>query len=257
MASSRPGWILGHHYLDFKGWPEQSSDRLCWHSSDHTEPAPTFSAGALPNTHSGKGHKAIHQQNTDLPQANPFHRKQNAGEKQSWLPREGFAFPQQIAGSWGQILAQNLPAALKRCSTTTSKPKPDPLLDGGWGGGPSAAHPSRSKDFSSLLDSSHPSEKVPLLPVFYETPTHQPSNCSQHVLWFYVSNKKQLHLHKTCSFLSRLSPRGWSGTGRKASLSAGTPTPLMALPRHRDTRKWPLPSSFSACSCQNDTTTNL
>lgn len=85
----------------------------------------------------------------------------------------------------------------------------------GAGGGPSAAHPSRSKDFSSLLDSSHPSEKVLLLPVFYETPTHQPSNCSQHVLWFYVSNKKQLHLHKTCSFLSRLSPRGWSGVGGK------------------------------------------
>lgn len=38
--------------------------------------------------------------------------------------------------------------------------------------------------------------------------------------------------------------------------SLGCPTPLMALPRHRDTTKWPLPSSFSAFSCQNDTTTN-
>lgn len=95
------------------------------------------------------------------------------------------------------------------------KTKARPTSGWGRGGGPSAAHPSRSKDFSSLLDSSHPSEKVLLLPVFYETPTHQPSNCSQHVLWFYVSNKKQLHLHKTCSFLSRLSPRGWSGVGGK------------------------------------------
>lgn len=187
-----------------------------------TEPAPHFLSWSGPSTHSGKGHEAIHQQNTDLPQANPFHRKQNAGEKQSWLPREGFAFPQQISGSWGQILAQNLSAALKRCSNTTSKTKARPTSGWGRGGGPSAAHPSRSKDFSSLLDSSHPPEKVPLLPAFYETPTHQPSNCSQHVLWFYVSNKKQLHLHKTCSFLSRLSPREWSGVGGKASLSAGT-----------------------------------
>lgn len=82
-------------------------------------------------------------------------------------------------------------------------------ISGWWGGGPSAAHPSRRKDFFSPLGSSHPSEKGPLLPVFYETPTHQPSNCSQHVLWFYVSNKKQLHLHKTCFFSSRLSPGGW------------------------------------------------
>lgn len=101
-----------------------------------------------------------------------------------------------------------------------------------------------------LLDSSHPSEKVPQLPVFYETPTHQPSNCSQHVLWFYVSNKKQLHLHKTCSFLSRLSPRGWSGVGGKLPFqqerSLGCPTLPMALPRHGDARKGHFPAVFSA-----------
>lgn len=141
------------------------------------------------------------------------------------------------------------------------KTKARPISGWGQGGGPNAAHPSRSQDFSSLLDSSHPSEKVPLLPVFYETPTHQPSNCSQHVLWFYVSNKKQLHLHKTCSFLSRLSPRGWSGVGGKLPFqqerSLGCPTPPMAMPKHGDTRKGHFPAVFSACSCQNDTTTNL
>lgn len=73
--------------------------------------------------------------------------------------------------------------------------------------------PPEERIFFSPLGSSHPSEKVPLLPVFYETPTHQLSNCSQHVLRFYVSNKKQLHLHKTCFFSNRLSPRGWSGVG--------------------------------------------
>lgn len=97
-----------------------------------------------------------------------------------------------------------------------TKARPTSGWMGAGGGEAQVQHiPPEARIFSSLLDSSHPSEKVPLLPVFYETPTHQPSNCSQHVLWFYVSNKKQLHLHKTCSFLSRLSPRGWSGMGGK------------------------------------------
>lgn len=101
------------------------------------------------------------------------------------------------------------------------KTKARPTSGWGRGGGPSAAHPSRSKDFSSLLDSSHPSEKVLLLPVFYETPTHQPSNCSQHVLWFYVSNKKQLHLHKNLLLLEQIKSKGVERRGGKASLSVG------------------------------------
>lgn len=117
----------------------------------------------------------------------------------------------QNAGQRGTASSTGLPAVLKRCSNATSKPKPDPFLDGGER--PKYCKPLQKKGFFPPLGSSHPSEKVPLLPVFYETPTHQQSNCSRHVLRFYVSNKKQLHLHKTCFFSSRLSARGWSGVG--------------------------------------------
>lgn len=52
-----------------------------------------------------------------------------------------------------------------------------------------------------------------LLAVLYAAP--QPGSCNQHVLWFYVSNEKQLHLHQTCCSVSRSGPaaqRGGQGT---------------------------------------------
>lgn len=190
----------------------QSWATVCCTAVTTTEPAPTFPAGVPPTHIQEKQHEAIHQLDANLPQATPFSRKQKAGQKQRWLPREGFAFPQLIAGSWGQLLAQ---ACLQH-----SRDAPIQLLNQSqihfWkvGGEAQVQHiPPEERIFFSPLGSSHPSEKVPLLPVFYETPTHQLSNCSQHVLRFYVSNKKQLHLHKTCFFSNRLSPRGWSGVG--------------------------------------------
>jgi len=166
-----------------------------------TEPAPTFPAGVPPTHTQEEQHKAINQLDTDLPQANHFRGKQKAGQKQQWLPREVFAFSQL-----GTPSSTGLSAALQSCSNPTPKLKPDPFLEGG--GEAQAQHiPPEERIFFPL-----PSEKGLLLPVFYETPTHQPSNRSLHLPWFYVSNKKQLHLHKTC-FSNTLSARGWSGGG--------------------------------------------
>lgn len=139
--------MLGHHYLDFKGWPEQSPDRLCWHSGDHTEPAPTFSAGALPSTHSGKGHEAIHQQSTDLPPG-----KSTPQEAERWGEAELAAQGGVCLSSTDRWQLGTDSGTEPVCNTQEMfqyniKTKARPTSGWGWGGGPSAAHPSRSKDF--------------------------------------------------------------------------------------------------------------
>lgn len=124
LLPARPGWILGHPCQGFKGW-------LCWHSSDHTEPAPHFLSWSAPSTHSGKGHEAIHQQNTDLPQANPFHRK--LGRSRVGCPGRGLPFLNRSLAAGDRFWHRTCLQHSRDVPTQHQKPKPDPLLDGGEG----------------------------------------------------------------------------------------------------------------------------
>lgn len=228
---------------------------LCWHSGDCNRACSHIPSWSPTNPGPGEGAQDYTPAGHRPPRSKSFQPEAESGAEAEAAAQGGVCLSPTDRQQPGTAPSTGLSAAPKMLQYNFKTKAIS--ASGWWGGGPSVAHPSRRKDFFSPLRSSHPSEKVPLLPVFYETPTHQPSNCSQHVLRFYVSNKKQLHLHKTCFFSSRLSLMGGT-TSLPEGLFLGLSCSLGGTAqRHGDTRKQPFPSSFSAYDCQNDTTSNL
>lgn len=130
MAPSWLGCLLRHHCPDSKGQSEPAT--LCWHGGDRG------TAHSHPPSCSPSSPSMFWRSSTRLPTSwTPTSPRQiSRWEAECWAAAEVAAqggVCLSSADHWqrGTASSTGLSAVLKRCSNTTSKPKPDPLLDGG------------------------------------------------------------------------------------------------------------------------------